>query len=141
MTEKLELEILYEFELIGIASFARPYKMAWELNRALDIRLVKVDDLELNFLNEQFVQVLNFYFATVHNTFRLIKNKSVFSSKNIKPYILPELESFDFFLVVENQTGYGSIDDSLQVLSEIPIVQYVKKFDANLLKSKDNLMF
>jgi len=40
----LDFEIDFEFELIGIASALPGYKVAWHLNRALEISMYRVDD-------------------------------------------------------------------------------------------------
>ena len=41
---KLVIEYDFDFELLGILSSARGYKLAWEINQALGIQLVKQQD-------------------------------------------------------------------------------------------------
>ncbi|MBK7651374.1 MAG: hypothetical protein IPJ20_12460 [Flammeovirgaceae bacterium] len=43
--KRLEIEYTFDFELIGIISSAKGYKLAWEINLALSARLVKQVDL------------------------------------------------------------------------------------------------
>ena len=43
---KLVIDYEYDFNLIGIISTAKGYKLAWELNQALGIHLVKQSEKE-----------------------------------------------------------------------------------------------
>ena len=46
---RLDIEYDFDFELLGIHSSARGYKLAWEINQALGIQLVKQPDLVVGF--------------------------------------------------------------------------------------------
>ena len=48
---KLVIDYEYNFELIGITTAVRGYKLAWELNQRLAVNLVKQPDLVVGFKN------------------------------------------------------------------------------------------
>ena len=50
---KLVIDYEFDFELLGIISSAKGYKLAWELNQALGIQLVKQPDLVVGFKNNE----------------------------------------------------------------------------------------
>ena len=44
---KLEADFTYDFSLLGIITAVKEYKLAWELNRFLEVDFVKSDDIQL----------------------------------------------------------------------------------------------
>lgn len=48
---KLKFELENDSYLIGIASHENDYRLSWALNKNLDLKLVKVDDLIVNHPN------------------------------------------------------------------------------------------
>jgi hypothetical protein len=44
---KLIIEYEFDFELFGMSTAAKGYKLAWEINRVLGIHFVKKDDLRV----------------------------------------------------------------------------------------------
>ncbi len=49
--KRLEIEYSYDFDLIGVISSAKGYKLAWDINNQLSARLVKQPDLIVQFKN------------------------------------------------------------------------------------------
>ncbi len=93
----LEIEIEYDFELIGLSSHEKDYRLAWSLNRTMGWHLARQNDLEVtrgcSTLNyAQFKYVLP-YEKTI---FVLIDNKTEYGM------LMAELPQFDFLLKVEN---------------------------------------
>lgn len=58
---KLHVEPTFDFELLGIVSPIRDYRMAWLVNKELDLNLVKADDLELEFLSAEKIRNLSIF--------------------------------------------------------------------------------
>lgn len=136
---KLLIDYEYDFTLLAVLSNVREYKLAWSINKQLHIRLVKENDLHLNFLNQQNLIVSNYKFATEHTTFRLLKNKSVQDGSNA--FLIPELRGFDYLVMIQ---GVGDFFEGMnieQALKDIPLIQYISKVNINQLKSKENLIF
>lgn len=129
----------YDFGLLGIISNAKGYRMAWEVNQALNIELNKVDDLILKFINEDSLTILNYEYKTENAKLLLLKNKSLFP-ENITQYLIPELQKFDFLLWIKGADSF-KIDEVIIKLKDSKIIQYIVEVDHENLKSRDNLLF
>jgi hypothetical protein len=136
--KRLEIEYTYDFELLGIASSVRSYKLAWEINRVLHVSLQKRDDLKLT------TRAGDFFFAfyshqSAINTVNLFRNRSNESdSKGI--FLVPEHPHMDYILYARgNEEVGGSILQEL--LREIPSIELVAFLPLAALKSKDNFIF
>ena len=135
---RLEIEYNYDFELLGLASSARSYKLAWEINRALNVNLVKKDDLRMS------TKEGDFYFAfyshqSAVNTVNLFRNRS--NESDVKGiHLVPEHPHLDFILYAKgNEEVKGSRLQEL--LREIPSIELVAFLPLAALKSKDNFIF
>lgn len=136
---RLVIQPDYEFELLGIIYHARDYKLAWELNKRLGIRLVKQEDIALDLVREGHIDVSNYLYESGLVQCRLIRNKSINQSDNKVAFLLPELQNFDFLLIIK-----GKIGDEIEIISkikEIPLVNFVSRFEINQIKAKENLIF
>ena len=136
---KLLIDYEFDFSLFAVLSDAREYKLAWNINKQLHIRLVKEVDLHFNFLNQQNLIVSNYKFATEHTTFRLLKNKSVQDGSSIS--LIPELNQFDYLIMIQGVGDFFEEINVEQALKSIPVIQYVNQINLNQLKSKENLIF
>ncbi|MBX9853608.1 MAG: IPExxxVDY family protein, partial [Cytophagaceae bacterium] len=91
-TSKLIVDYDYDFEILAIISSVKDYKLAWGLNKSLNINLSKSNDICLDFIKEGKLLISNFIFETEYTTFRLLKNKANDAPKGMsKPFLLPEL--------------------------------------------------
>ena len=138
---KLEAEINYDFSLFGIISPLKEYKLAWLLNSQLDIHLDKVKDIEMDFLKSQNLIISNFLYETEHSSIRLLKNKSMDQFADNSAYLLPELNRFDYLIILSGFNSTFTTKGLKQKLLGIPQVQYVQSFPVDSLKSKENLIF
>ena len=138
---KLQAELEYNFDLYGILSALKEYKLAWRLNNALNIQLDKQQDIEIDFLKSQNLVISNFLYETEHSQIRLLKNRSVDQFEEHSVYMVPELKKFDYLMTVQ---GYDDTYNSKQlknIFVAIPGIQYVQTFAASDLKSRENLIF
>ena len=135
---KLLVEYEYDFELFGISSPARDYKMAWLLNQALNIHIVKVEDLEIEYYNQDKIISSHFLFETEYAKFRLIKNKSFGEEK--KPLLIPELPNIDYFILIHDNSHVFNIPEILGKLKKLDLIQYIQPIKIEKLKSKENLI-
>nr|HAD51676.1 IPExxxVDY family protein [Algoriphagus sp.] len=74
-----------------------------------------------------------------HGFVQLLKNKAI-NSQNQVSYLIPELKTMDYFLLVQDQTFQISINTFANKLAEIPFIQNVMKLDITKLKSRENLL-
>ena len=138
---KLNAEIEYDFDLYGLISALKEYKLAWHLNKSFDIQLDKADDIKISFLKSKSLIVSNYLYATEHSSIRLLRNRSADEFETDSLYLLPELKRFDFLLLVrgfEDTYEKAAIKQKVGAISQ---VQYVQSFDLSEIKSRENLIF
>ena len=136
----LDVEYECDFALFGLVSSTRDYTLAWTLNRALRLRLVRQPELLLNLLSRGRLVFTHYLHATENLTFRLLRNRSIAPSNLKKPFLAPDIKEYDYLLAVSNGSGILADDELLQQLTVLDVVQYACQFDPNSLKYKDNLI-
>lgn len=148
---KLLLEYDYDFLLFGIISRIPDYKLSWFINNALEINLVKdqdlqfvnhtkhnANDLTLGFDSPEDSAAFSFYRfenELEHLSYTLVANRSGSSM------LIKEEQSVDFFLIIG---GIYDEVDTEQLMDKLRLVQdiiAVFEIDPNRLKSKQNLLF
>ncbi len=140
-TNKLIVDFDYSFKMLGIISSAKEYKLAWSMNQLLKIHLIKADDINLQFQNDCNILVSTYLYLTEYSQVRLLKNKSIEFTNIAKPYLIPELKDYDYFIHILDE---GCIFDEQWIkeqLQDCNAIQYIKVIDVSELKSKDNLIF
>jgi hypothetical protein len=138
---KLIVDYGFDFELLGLISPVKDYKMAWAINQVLSVKLVKNQDLKIQFINDRHLIISNYIFETENSTLRLLKNKTLEFNDPAFSYLLPEVKNFDYFIMIEDCAGTYSSSEMIQKIKKLPIIQYIAKLDTDKLKSKENLIF
>jgi len=136
---KLKNDFNYDFELLGISSLIKPYKLAWHLNKELNIRLVRMDDHQVyNKQNEPCFYV-NYLHETLLTTIRLFRNKPNEPASS-KWMLVPEQTHCDYIIMFKSDDkGLGN---KLQkTLKDIVSVDWVAFLPLPALKAKDNFIF
>ena len=136
---KLHVEPTFDFELLGIVSPIRDYRMAWLVNKELELNLVKADDLELEFLSAEKLEISQYFLSLPHGFIQLLKNKALNSSEQLA-YLIPELKNLEYFLLVQDETDQLELSNFMEKLSQNPLVQSIVRIDISKLKSKENLL-
>lgn len=137
---RLSSDYVFDFELIGIVSSAKEYKLAWYLNQLKVFHLVKDDDIRIEFSDNRHIRVSNLKEQTDHSTAYLLKNKLV-SAGSSNQHLVPELQQFDYLLKLTNQADENWADQLLLKFKDIPVIDYALKVDLEKLKTRDNLVF
>lgn len=136
---KLFVEPTFDFELLGLVSPVKDYKMAWLINRDLNIQLVRSEDVKIEFVSSQRLEISQFFLSLPHGYIQLLKNKALNTSQQLA-YLIPELRNLDYFLLVQDQTQQTSIATFVDYLTLNPLIQSVVKLDISKIKSKENLL-
>ncbi|WP_143961774.1 IPExxxVDY family protein [Litoribacter populi] len=136
---KLQVVHEYEFDLIGLVAPLKDYKMAWVINNSLELDLIKTKDYQLEFLNQPALVISQFILEKDHGFIQLLKNRS-YSKSDKALYLVPELKTIDYFLLLQDYTYELNINAYIEELSRHPYVQNVVKLDVTKLKSKENLL-
>lgn len=138
---KLIFEYEYDFDVLAIISSVKDYKMAWAINKCLNLSLCKTDDLCLDFVKEGRLLISNFTFETEYATFRLLKNRSYELSKTNKQYLIPELKDYDYLIKISGESVSLSASNVMEKLKDLSVIEYIKQIEVQTLKSKENLIF
>ena len=137
---KLIVDHNFDFELVGIISNAKGYKLTWEINRALKLNLIKAKDLVLSFIDNNHLTILNYKYETENNKLLLIKNRGVESDGIPGSFLIPELQRFDYLLWARSVDEFDFVL-WIDKIKELRVIQYAIRIDIEKLKSKENLLF
>src|SRR5262245_28466343 len=94
--KRLDVEFSYDFELLGIHSSARGYKLAWEINQILNVQLQKKEDLKIHDKSGEF-SFSHFEHQSMINTLRLFRNKPNEAESSVL-LLVPEHPAVDYIL-------------------------------------------
>lgn len=136
---KLFVEPIFDFELLGLVSPVKDYKMAWLINQELHLDLVKSEDIQIEFLSSPRLEISQYLLSLPHGFIQLLKNKALNTSQQLA-YLIPELRNLDYFLLVQDQTHQTSIATFVEHLAKNPNIQSVVRLDVSKIKSKENLL-
>ena len=138
--QDLYVHYQHDYYLYGLASSRAGYKVAWELNRLLQWKLKRAEDLRLDFPDERLLLVSNFIFTTAHRTFRLLKNQA-FTEHNTTAFLLPELKQWDFLLHIQDLSTTFNQDQFLLRVDKLTDVRQVSRIEISTIEHKENLLF
>ena len=134
---RLEIDYSYDFELLGLTTTAKSYRLAWELNKALGIHLTRKSDLCIHIRTAEVTYSFHEHLSPV-TTLRLFKNRPI-EAEFVKLLLVPESPQSDFILMIQ---GEDDLSKRLhQQLRNIPSVELVAFIPLPPLKSKDNFIF
>ncbi|HCX21834.1 MAG: hypothetical protein CMB80_22000 [Flammeovirgaceae bacterium] len=138
---RLTSDYPFDFELIGIVSSVKEYKLAWHLNQLPEFHLVKSDDIKIEFSDNKLIRVSNLKDENEFRTAYLLKNKLVTSNSSVNQYLLNELQQFDYLFKLNSQTEENWATQINNKLKSIDIIDYSLVVDIEKIKMKDNLLF
>lgn len=157
LSHKLVIDDVEEdYHLLAIHSSLEEYKLAFFLNRHLQICLKRAPiDVDFNHGDIQALYPLySFKEPEKYRTYNLIKNKfkgpvkkvvssgSLFVEEEVSPqvtFLIPEYREVDYFLKIEEENG-ADIQEMISKITSIPNVVTTYSVDPNQLKSKSNLI-
>ncbi len=149
-----------DFELIAIHSSLASYRLAFMLNKALDLKLSRKKE-DINFEYNDLLASFPLFQYDDHFqycTYSLFGNKfqtKITSQKNsskglfndneddafVTKYLIPELKNVDYFLKIETEASEFSNKPLLANMLTISQIITVYMVEYNELKSKNNLIF
>lgn len=151
----LEINDFYcsEYTLLGIHTPLDDFKLAYMLNKNLEIQLTRANyelDFEEN-KNKSSYPVFEFYdkefdinwflIANIFRGKRETNNISLFEESYVKTYLIPEKKKVDFFLKIEGGFDYDFVVKTIDKIKKISQIETSYTIDSNTLKSKENLIF
>lgn len=138
---RLQVEVEYGFDLIGVISSVREYKLAWILNQCESCDFQKSSDIQIDFVGLKNITISNFKFQTEHTNVHLLKNRLVFNNALSDQYLIPELKRFDYFVKIDGASELFPTNAILTTLRNCENIQYAITLDPNTIKQKENFIF
>lgn len=136
---KLKANVSYDFDLFGITSSHKDYKLAWHINNVLKISLNKVDDHVVEFVEVKKMVVSCFEYEGQGIVTKLLSNKVYKEDGQHQDYLIPEHKHFDFFILREGQDM--EVTNLTNKLKQINGLEFITKIDVMKLRSRENLIF
>lgn len=157
---KLVLDDVFEeaYKLIAIHSSVEEFKLAFLLNKNLNLRLARsrkdidfqIEGMRILFSLYSYEDQYKYcdfhlvsniskaeYLSTAESDSLFGKNETTLK----KSYLLPEFKKVDFFLKIEEETDMISEKLLLEKIREIPQISLAYSIDHEKIKSKENLIF
>lgn len=121
------------YNVIGIVSTFKEYKVAWHLNQLFDINLIKKKDEEVRLVNSSVIKISFLEFKIGKRHIKLISNKLKKSSKS---NLISSLSNFDFFIIFSKNFFEFKDYDIIDRLKTNNTFQFANFVDINKLKDK-----
>lgn len=133
---KLDMAIQEDFCLLGIVTDDPDYKVCWRINQALDMMLVKQDDLVLfhkKLDTDQSFSVFSFDDEEALLTYRIIGNRG-------EPgYFLDELRNLDYLVHIQGEISAERINHFLNIAASLTGVRMAVPVDLAKIRQKERL--
>jgi hypothetical protein len=136
---RLEFEYSYDFQLLGIISAAKGYKLAWEINRKVELQLARQPDLQVADKKNNNQGYAHFMHWSESLVVRLFRNKPA-EAEAQTGRMVPEFPHYDYIIMVQSDDETKS-NRLQELLRTIPSVELVAFIPLAALKSKDNFIF
>jgi len=158
LSHKLMLdEVEEDYLLLAIHSSLEEYKIAYYLNRHLQINFSRArQDLDFNHGAVQALYPLYLFKEPAkYRTYYLIRNKfagpvkkvissgSLFTEEEVSSknsYLIPEHKDVDYFLKIDEDIDAPDLEKMINQIASIPNIQTIYEVDHTQLKSRNNLI-
>jgi hypothetical protein len=138
ISEALDCEPEYEFEVISIVTSLKDYRLCWLLNKHLRLDFFRMDDLAVPLPRKK----KNGYFTRYAFNDEVEKmNYALLANKSEGNLLLPELKTVDYILKMEGYLKEEKKEQFMETLKQAPFLEAVFGNALSELKSKDNLLF
>jgi hypothetical protein len=137
--KKLLLNFDFEskYALLGICSPLKDYRLSWFLNRSLNLKLTKIEDLKISFPKNKEASNFSIYYFDDEENFSTI---SFISNKTYGNTLLPEFQHADFLLLINGQFEKLNKKNYVSEIKKIANVLTVFNIEINKTKNIDTII-
>jgi hypothetical protein len=132
----LTLDDDYEFTLVGISCHSKDYRLCWEINKALNIDLIRTQDLEIR--KKDTLNSHSFYEYIDEDNYL---EYFLISNRGDNGFLIPEQKRVDFFLMAKGNISDNHTSEVICKINTLSLVLTSFSVEPNQLKSKQNLLF
>ncbi|MDN5285607.1 MAG: IPExxxVDY family protein [Mucilaginibacter sp.] len=134
----LKFEIDFDFVLIAVTTSLKDYRVCYLINKFLNFNFTKSEDLAVDIYQGSepvLFSLYRYHWETTETDFYFIGNKGS------EGYLVPEIKSADYFLMIRNYIDDDDLDNLVSTLNKIPEIVAAVKIDPKKIKSRENLLF
>ncbi len=123
-----------EYYLIGIVSSCKEYKLAWVIEKLLDISLKKEKNEKINLVDNKTIEMSFLICRDKNKYFKLISNKLL--NNQFKSHFIGSLSNFDYLIQFSKNYFDNSSDDIINTLKSDNLIHFANFVDIKLIKEK-----
>jgi hypothetical protein len=134
----LKFEIDFDFVLIAVTTSLKDYRVCYLIKKFLNFNFIKSNDLAVDIYQGSepvLFSLYHYHWETTETDFYFICNKGS------EGYLVPEIKSADYFLMIRNYIDDDDLDNLISTLNKIPEIVAAVKIDPKKIKSRENLLF
>lgn len=125
-----------DFALIGIVCGYKDFRLCFEINKALEIKLGKVDDLEMKKEKKGSASFFSLYNYGNGDNEQYI----VLANKGSNGCFINELKHVDYFMLIRNLAPFNSLENIIERLKQISMITNITLLEASDYKSSENFL-
>lgn len=124
-----------EYQIVGISSHLRAYKLIYFLNNVLNYRFKRANDLAVNQSDT----------SISYSTFIYIDRDSrteycLIANHHPEQKLIPSLRQIDFFLLIKSMQENNAVNEIINKIRAIPRILTAYKIDENSFRDIDILL-
>tara|TARA_Y100001947_G_scaffold154348_1_gene158423 strand:- start:407 stop:835 length:429 start_codon:yes stop_codon:yes gene_type:complete len=123
-----------DYQLIGIVSSSKEFKIAWIINNSLEVSLSKIDNEIIKLSNGSSLSISHLLYRRNKGYIRLINNKIIYNKG--KSSLISSLSNFDYII----QFSFNFFEfESFNIINKLKSnndIQFANFVDSNSIKEK-----
>lgn len=123
-----------DYYLIGIVSSSKEYKLAWIIERLLDISLNKEKNEKIDLIDNRTLEISFLISRDQNKYFKLISNKLL--NNPFKSHLISSLSNFDYLIQFSKNYFDNSSEDIINTLKSDNLIHFANFVDIKLIKEK-----
>ena len=123
-----------DYQLIGIVSSSKEFKIAWIINDSLKVSLSKIDNEIINLSNGSSISISHLLYKRNRGFIRLINNKIINDTEKLN--LISSLSNFDYIIQFSSNFFEFESFNIINILKSYNDIQFANFVDNNLIKEK-----
>tara|TARA_B100001758_G_scaffold222061_1_gene211816 strand:- start:258 stop:683 length:426 start_codon:yes stop_codon:yes gene_type:complete len=123
-----------DYYLIGIVSSSKEYKLAWIIEKLLDISLNKEKNEKIDLIDNRTLEISFLISRDQNKYFKLISNKLL--NNPFKSHLISSLSDFDYLIQFSKNYFDNSSEDIINTLKSDNLIHFANFVDIKLIKEK-----
>jgi len=123
-----------DYQLIGIVSSSKEFKIAWIINNSLEVSLSKIDNEIIKLSNGSSLSISHLLYRRNKGYIRLINNKIIYNKG--KSSLISSLSNFDYIIQFSSNFFEFESFNIINKLKSNNDIQFANFVDSNSIKEK-----